>query len=205
MANSQWLKAKKKTGFEVTPKVWTKNFWGFIMRKKHDREALLKYMVMLKEGRSFRSISDEFGINAERLKCLWILYQTEGESVLRRKRPIKVSEKLKLQIVSDVNKNNLTLVSASLKYGVSARRLSFWLKVAREQGLDVSSTTKERSMKSIMGRPRKKKPEEMTELERLREENEYLRMENALLKKVKALVEEREARWREIGQKPSKN
>jgi transposase-like protein len=191
--------------YEVTPKVWTKNFWGFIMRKKHEREALLKYMVMLKEGRSFRSISDEFGINAERLKCLWILYQTEGESVLRRKRPIKVSEKLKLQIVSDVNKNNLTLVSASLKYGVSARRLSFWLKVAREQGLDVSSTTKERSMKSIMGRPRKKKPEEMTELERLREENEYLRMENALLKKVKALVEEREARWREIGQKPSKN
>ena len=189
----------------MTPKVWTKNFWGFIMRKKHDREALLKYMVMLKEGRSFRSISDEFGINAERLKYLWILYQTEGESVLRRKRPIKVSEKLKLQIVSDVNKNNLTLVSASLKYGVSARRLSFWLKVAREQGLDVSSTTKERSMKSIMGRPRKKKPEEMTELERLREENEYLRMENALLKKVKALVEEREARWREIGQKPSKN
>ena len=93
-------------------------------------------MVMLKEGRSFRSISDEFGINAERLKYLWILYQTEGESVLRRKRPIKVSEKLKLQIVSDVNKNNLTLVSASLKYGVSARRLSFWLKVAREQGLD---------------------------------------------------------------------
>ena len=79
------------------------------------------------------------------------------------------------------------------------------MKVAREQGLDVSSTTKERGMKPIMGRPRKKKIEEMTELERLREENEYLRMENALLKKVKALVEEREARWREIGQKPSKN
>ena len=45
----------------------------------------------------------------------------------------------------------------------------------------------------------------MTELERLREEVEDLRTENALLKKVKALVEEREARWREIGQKPSKN
>ena len=175
------------------------------MRKKHEREALLKYMAMLEEGRSFRSISDEFGINAERLKYLWVLYQTEGESVLRRKQPVKVSEKLKRQIVSDVNKNNLTLVSASLKYGVSARRLSFWLKVAREQGLDTSSTTKKRGRKPIMGRPRKKKIEEMTELERLREENEYLRMENALLKKVKALVEEREARWREIGRKPSKN
>lgn len=175
------------------------------MRKKHEREALLKYMAILKEGRSFRSISDEFGINAERLKCLWILYQTEGESVLRRKHPIKASGKLKRQIVSDVKKNNLTLVSASLKYGVSVRRLSFWLKVAREQGLDASSNTKKRGLRPIMGRPRKKKIEEMTELERLREENEYLKMENALLKKVKALVEERDARWRDIGQKPSKN
>ena len=56
-----------------------------------------------------------------------------------------------------------------------------------------------------MGRPKKKKPEEMTELERLRYENEYLKAENALLKKVKALVEEREARQRGTGRKPSKN
>ena len=56
-----------------------------------------------------------------------------------------------------------------------------------------------------MGRPRKKKPEEMTELELLRYENECLKAENALLKKVKALVEEREARLRGIGRKPSKN
>lgn len=56
-----------------------------------------------------------------------------------------------------------------------------------------------------MGRPRKKRPEEMTELERLRYENDCLRVENALLKKVKVLVEEREARLRETGPEPSMN
>jgi len=43
------------------------------------------------------------------------------------------------------------------------------------------------------------------ENERLRKENERLRLENLLLKKVRALVEEREARNRAIGRKPSKN
>ena len=50
-----------------------------------------------------------------------------------------------------------------------------------------------------------KKAEPKTELEKLQAENERLRAENALLKKVKALVEEREARERMTGQKPSKN
>ena len=57
----------------------------------------------------------------------------------------------------------------------------------------------------LMGRPKKKKLEEMTELERALYENERLRAENALLKKVKALIEEREAQLRNIGRKPSKN
>jgi cell division protein FtsB len=55
-----------------------------------------------------------------------------------------------------------------------------------------------------MSRPRKNsKP--LTELEKLQKENLELKTEIALLKKVRALVEERNARLREIGRKPSKD
>ena len=158
-----------------------------------------------KNGRSIDHISKTYGIANGRLKCLWLQYQKEGISILHRKSYTQTNGVLKQQIVLDIKKNHLTLVQASLKYGVSVARLSVWLKIFREQGIDALLITKKRGRLPGMGRPRKKKPEEMTELERLREENEYLRTENALLKKVKALVEEREARLREIGQKPSKN
>ena len=189
----------------MTPKVWTKNFWGFIMRKKHDYVALLKYMRMLEDGYSVKSIAKNYGIGANRLSYLWHIYQEQGTTVLHRKKNICTDGALKQHILSDIEKNHLTLVQASLKYGVSTDIIKIWQRIAREQGYDALLITKKRGRPPIMGRPRKKKPEEMTELERLREENEYLRTENALLKKVKALVEEREARLREIGQKPSKN
>ena len=169
------------------------------MRKQHDYEALLKYIRMLEDGYSIDHIHRKFGIGKGRLQSLWLLYQEHGTSVLRRKPYTQVSGELKQQIVLDIEKNHLTLVQASLKYGVSVARLSVWLKKAREQGLDALLMTQKRGRPPIMGRPRKKTFEEMTELERLREEVEYLRTENALLKKVKALVEEREARLREIG------
>ena len=175
------------------------------MRKKHDYEALLKYMRMLEDGYSINHICKMFGIGNKRLQYLWILYQTYGSSVLHRKHYAQISIELKQQIVLDIEKNHLTLVQASLKYGVSATRLSVWLKVFREQDIDALLVSKKRGRPPGMGRPRKKKPEEMTELELLRVRVRQLEIENALLKKVKALVEERRARLRAIGQEQSKN
>ena len=175
------------------------------MRKKHNYEALLKYMRMLEEGYSIDHIHRKFGISGERLQGLWLLYQQQGISALCRKKNIRADGWFKQQVVSDIEKNHLPLVTASLKYGVSTGRLSVWLKIFREQGIDALLVTKKRGRPPGMGRPRKKKPEEMSELELLQVRVRQLEIENALLKKAKALVEERRARLRAIGQEQSKN
>ena len=176
------------------------------MRKKHTEKDRLQYMKMLEEGYSADYIHRHYGINVELLKSLWIRYQKGGIKALKKNKNIKAEGCLKEIIVKDIEENGLTLPEASVKYNVSAGSLYVWLNLYREQGIKALYEMKPRGRPpKDMGRPRKKKPEEMTELEMLRYENERLRAENALLKKVRALVEEREARLRQIGQKPSRN
>ena len=189
---------------EVNPKVWTKNFGVYFMRKKHDHQALLKYMHMLEDGYSIKHIEDNYGICNTRLSKLWLLYQKEGTKVLHRQAYTRSNGELRRKVVLDIENNGISLVQASIKYGVSASRLSVWLRTAREQGIDALLITRKRGCPKGMGRPKKvQKPE--TELERLRREVQELKTENALLKKVKALVEEREARLRAIGRGQSEN
>ena len=173
-------------------------------RKKHGYAECLKFMHMIEDGRSIHSIRMEYGINENRLHVLWDRYQLEGQAGLLKKKNINADFALKKTIVLDVEENHLTLHAASLKYGASSQRISVWLKMYREHGWTAFEVVKKRGRPPGMGRPRKNsKP--LTELEMLRKENMELKTENALLKKVRALVEERNARLREIGQGPSKN
>lgn len=173
-------------------------------RKQNSVHDLLSYMHMLEDGLSFFYIHKKYGINEEQLKVLWSRYQKEGISGLQKQPNIKADYALKRKIVLDIEENHITLHAASLKYGASPQRICVWLKTMRTEGIDALSKCKKRGRPPGMGRPKKNiKP--LTELERLRKENEDLRLEVALLKKVRALVEERNARLREIGHGPSKN
>ena len=162
---------------------------------------------MLENGLSINHIHVHYGIGEQLLSSLWVRYQSEGPSGLIKKKNIKADYAFRLQVLRDIEENHLTLVEASLKYDVCSSRISAWKRIARVHGYVMHwlHQAQGRPPKNDMRRPRKKKPEGMTELERLRYENGCLRAENALLKKVKALVEEREARLREIGRKPSKS
>ena len=159
---------------------------------------------MIEDGRSIRSICVEYGINEDRLHVLWDRYQLDGQAGLLKRKNIKSDFALKKKILLDIEENHLTLHAASLKYGASTSRISVWLKRYREHGWEALEEVKKRGRPSGMGRP-KKDSKPLTELERLRKEVQELKTENALLKKVRALVEERNARLREIGHGPSKN
>ena len=173
-------------------------------QKKHDYADRLKYIRLLEAGRSFNSIHEEYGIDSSQLKVLWGKYQIFGIVGLKKCAIIRADFNLKKKIVLDIEENHLSLHAASLKYGASTQRIRFWLKMYRESGWVALENIKKRGRPPGMGRPRKNsKP--LTELERLQKENQELKTEIALLKKVRALVEERNARLRAIGQKPSKN
>jgi len=176
------------------------------MRKEHSYEDRLKYMKMLEEGCSVRHIANHYGISKHLLDVLWKKYQMEGPPGLIKKQNIRSDGFFRETVLRDIENNCLILSDAAIKYDVSVSQIQIWRRKARELGYDALYVIRRRGRKpKNMGRPKKKKPEEMTELERLRYENERLRAENALLKKVRALVEEREARLREIGRKPSKD
>ena len=174
------------------------------MRKKHNYEDRLKYMKMLEEGYSVRYIHKHYGIDKTLLSCLWERYQAEGSSSLIKKSNCHLTVEEKLEVIADYEEKHLSLSDIMLNRGVSRSAISSWRKQYASGGKEALRNSIGRPRED-MGRPKKKKLEEMTELERLRYENEYLRAENALLKKVKALVEEREARLKRTGRKPSKD
>jgi transposase-like protein len=173
-------------------------------RKKHGYKERLMYMHLLEDGRSIDSIHKEYGINRAQLLVLWEKYQMCGPVGLEKVKNVKADFGLKQSVVLDIEENHLTLHAASLKYGASPQCISAWLKTYRDEGLAALRMTRKRGRPSGMGRP-KKNSKPLTELERLRKENQELKTEIALLKKVRALVEERNARQREIGRGPSRD
>lgn len=173
---------------------------------KYFYEDRLRVVKMYESGKTYTEIIKQLKVPKPEL-IVWVhRYQKYGEDGLINLPYSKFSFEEKCKIVREHLVESVSLTDLRVKYGIGKTTINRWCRLVESQGYKALDDIQKRGRPpKDMGRPKKKKPEEMTELERLRYENERLRAENALLKKVRALVEEREARLREIGRKPSKN
>ena len=151
------------------------------MRKRHKYKERMKYMRMLEEGYSINFINKQYGISHGLLTYLWSRYKAEGPSALAKKRNCHLTVKEKLEVIFEYREKHLSLSDIMLNHGVSESAILSWSRMYDEGGEKALSGKPKGRPRKDMGRPKKKKPEEMTELERLRYENEYLRAENALM------------------------